>query len=153
MRGSMVVLVGLVAVMSWGFAPPVGGPTTSTWTDLGSGLAGGTGIPQLVGSGGLSAGDPFFVLILSNAKPQAPAMLYFTLSNQHLIPQPFKCGALYPVPGFKLLLFTSGGGGISLSMVNHPVVPSSSMYFQYAIVDPAAVCGVSLSNALRMDTV
>ena len=153
MRGSMVVLVGLVAVMSWGFAPPVGGPTTSTWTDLGSGLAGGTGIPQLVGSGGLSAGDPFFVLILSNAKPQAPAMLFFKLSTQPVTPLPFKCGALYPVPGLKLLLFTSGGGGISLSLVQHPVVADTSMYFQYAIVDPAAVCGVSLSNALRMDTV
>lgn len=153
MRGSMVVLVGLVAVMSWGFAPPIGGPTTSTWTDLGSGLAGGTGIPQLVGSGGLSAGDPFFVLILSNAKPQAPAMLFFKLSTQPVTPLPFKCGALYPVPGLKLLLFTSGGGGISLSLVQHPVVADTSMYFQYAIVDPAAVCGVSLSNALRMDTV
>jgi len=147
-----MVVVLLVALISWSFAP-AGGPTTSTWTDLGSGLAGATGIPQLIGSGGLSAGDPFFVLILSNAKRQAPAMLFYRLSTQPVTPLPFKCGALYPVPGFKLLLFTSGGGGISLSLVAHPVVANTSMYFQYAIVDSAALCGVSLSNALRMDTV
>ena len=147
-----LILVAFVAVLSWSFAP-VGGPTTSTWTNLGSGLAGATGIPQLVGSGGLSVGDPFFVLILSNAKPQAPAMLFFKLSNQHVTAQPFKCGALYPVPGFKLLLFTSDNGGIALSMVEHPVVPNSTLYFQYVIVDPAGICGVSLSNAVRMDTV
>jgi len=147
-----MVVVLLVALISWSFAP-AGGPTTSTWTDLGSGLAGATGIPQLVGSGGLSAGDPFFVLILSNGKPQSPAVLFFTLSTQPLTPAPFKCGALYPFPGFTLSLFTSGGGGISLSMVTHPVIPNTSMYFQYVIVDPAALCGVSLSNAVRMDTV
>jgi len=148
-----LMAVALVALMSWSLAPPVGAQTTSTWTNLGSGLAGATGIPQLVGSGGLSAGDPFFVLILSNGKPQSPAVLFFTLSTQPLTPAPFKCGALYPFPGFTLSLFTSGGGGISLSMVTHPVIPNTSMYFQYVIVDPAALCGVSLSNAVRMDTV
>ena len=119
------------------------------WTDLGGGLAGVSGIPQVVGTGPLttaSAGS----LTLTSAAPSAMSSLFIALAST---PTPFKCGTLVPVPiAFQFVLFTNGSGGISLPWASWPAgLSGQSVYFQYAIADGAAICGVSLSNAVRGD--
>ena len=121
----------------------------SPWTDLGQGLAGVAGIPVLAGSGPLSAGSPG-TLVLTGAAPSAPTLLFGSLASA---PAGFKCGTLVPVPAMlQLQLFTNGAGSIPLGWASWPAgLSGNSLYLQYAIPDAAAVCGVSLSNALRAD--
>jgi hypothetical protein len=127
----------------------VQGNVGNPWTDLGGGLAGVSGIPSLVGTGPLtpaSAGT----LTLTSAAPSALSSLFVSLSSS---PAGFKCGVLVPVPAtIQILLFTDGSGGIPLSWPSWPSgLSGASLFFQYAIADGAAICGTSLSNALRAD--
>ena len=130
----------------WGCPAP-----TAPWTDLGSGLAGLTGVPALAGTGTLEAGSPG-ALTLTNAQPAALTNLFVSFAST---PAPFKGGVLMPVPSALMLaLFTNGVGSIPLAWAAWPAgVPSgSSLYFQYGIADPAAPAGVALSNALQAVT-
>ena len=119
------------------------------WTDLGSGLAGVAGLPSLVGSGPLTAGSAG-ALTLTNAAPSAICALFVSISST---PAPFKCGTLVPVPvAIQLTLVTNGAGALPLAWGSWPSgLSGASLYFQYAIADGAAVCGTSLSNAVRGD--
>jgi len=118
------------------------------WTDLGSGLAGVSGIPNLVGTGTLAAGSAG-TLVLSNAAPSALSILFVSLAST---PSPFKCGALVPVPSVAEFLIPIGAGTIPLAWSAWPAgLSGASLYFRYAIQDAAAVGGVALSNALRAD--
>ena len=121
----------------------------SAWVDLGSALAGVAGPPVLFGSGTLETGSAG-TLVLSSAAPSAFTMLFVSVSSS---PLPFKCGTLVPLPAVaKFPLFTNGGGGVPLGWASWPGGLSGlGIHFQYAIVDAAAVCGVSLSNALRAE--
>ncbi|MGQ0552899.1 MAG: PEP-CTERM sorting domain-containing protein [Planctomycetota bacterium] len=121
----------------------------SPWTNLGSDLAGVAGPPSLVGTGTLvaaSAGS----LSLSAAAPSALSLLVLSIAST---PVPFKCGTLVPVPILtNLLLFTNPAGTIAGGWSDWPAGLSGlSIYWQYAVQDAAAVCGVALSNALRAD--
>ena len=122
---------------------------SSPWTDLGEGLAGVAGIPGLVGVGELTTGSAG-TLTLGNAAPLAPAMLLIAFSST---PTGFKCGTLVPVPiDLQFLLATSGTGSFPLAWASWPSGLSGvSLWFQYALADAAAACGVSISNALRAD--
>jgi len=119
------------------------------WTDLGGALPGLFFDPILVGTGDLGPGTSGS-LLLSNAVGNRPAMLFVSAAST---PVPFKCGTLVPMPSLlQLPLMTDGFGAISLSWSSWPGGLSGlSLYFQYAIKDPAAICGTSLSNALRGD--
>ena len=121
----------------------------SAWVELGSSLAGVAGPPVLFASGTLETGSPG-TLGLSSAAPSAFTMLFVSLSSA---PLPFKCGTLVPLPAVaKFPLFTNGAGAIPLGWASWPGGLSGlSVYFQYAIQDAGAVCGVALSNALRGD--
>jgi hypothetical protein len=121
----------------------------SPWTDQGGGLAGINGIPVLVGTGPLTTGSPGS-LALSSAKPSSLANLFVALNAN---PTPFKCGTLVPVPAnFVVAVFTGPGGGKTLNWPSWPGgLSGQDLYFQYAVADPAAICGVSLSNTLRAD--
>ena len=127
--------------------PVTGGD--SPWTDLGSGLAGIAGVPSLVGAGPLSAGSPG-TLVLTGAAPASLAVLFTSLSSN---PANFKCGTLVPVPVMlQVPLITNGAGSIPLGWPSWPAaLGGNSLYLQYAISDASAVCGVSISNALRAD--
>jgi uncharacterized membrane protein len=119
----------------------------SAWTSLLGGLAGVSGIPQLSGTGPLTAGSPTSV-VLSQGKPSAPAAFVIGLSAGNL---PFKQGVLVPQPNQLLpipALSTHGAVGLSF---NWPAsVPGAfELYWQCLIADPAAPAGVALSNALR----
>ncbi|MCB9898410.1 MAG: right-handed parallel beta-helix repeat-containing protein [Planctomycetes bacterium] len=121
-----------------------GGP----WNDLGHGLAGGA-LPMLTGIGPLTAGSAGS-LVLSGAAPSASAIFVLSFVST---PTSFKCGTLVPVPVAVLTaLQTDDSGSIPLAWTNWPGDASgASLFMQYAIVDAAAACGVSLSNALRAD--
>ena len=125
----------------WSGCPP------ATWLDLGFALPGASGAPLLTGTGDLTPGSAGS-LVLSHAAASAPTLLVVSLSKT---PTPFKCGTLVPVPVvLSLFLSTSPGGGIPVAWAAWPANLSGfSLYFQYAILDATAVCGASLSNALR----
>jgi hypothetical protein len=124
-----------------------GTPAADPWTDLGSGLAGASGVPSLAGTGPLTVGTAG-TLSLTNAAPSAICALFVSLSSA---PAPFKCGTLVPVPvTLQLSLVTNGGGALPLGWASWPAgLSGATLYFQYAIADGAAVCGTSLSNALQ----
>jgi hypothetical protein len=129
----------------WGgcSAPP------TPWTDLGSGLAGVSGIPELSGAGDLVAGTPGS-LSLADAAPSAPAALFLSVSNT---PTPFKGGTLLTVPILLLVpLSTDPAGSILLPWAAWPAGLSGvELFFQFAIQDVAAVKAVALSNAVSAD--
>ena len=119
------------------------------WTDLGSGLAGVSGIPQLTGVGELLAGTPGS-LALEDAAPSSPAVLFISASST---PTPFKGGTLLTVPVLLMLpLSTNPLGGMLLPWAAWPSgLSGASLFFQFAVSDAAAVHGVALSNALGAD--
>jgi hypothetical protein len=130
-------------IAAWGGCPP------SPWTDLGFALPGVAGAPHLAGTGDLAVGSAG-ALALSDAAPTAQAVLFLSSGST---PAPFKCGTLVPVPVLSsLVLATDPVGELTLAWSSWPAGLSGlSLHFQCAIQDAAAVCGVSLSNALRAD--
>jgi hypothetical protein len=112
-------------------------------------LAGINGEPELEGDGPLTPGSAG-TLVLSSAAPSKLAVLFLSFTST---PTPFKCGTLVPWPlPSQFSVFTNGAGSITIPWASWPGSLSGlSIYFQYAIKDAAAVCGVALSNALRAD--
>jgi len=108
------------------------------------------GDPTLSGTGTLAA-QSLNVVLTANAAPSAIAALFFSLSST---PVPFKGGTLKALPFLVLVsLVTDPTGAISLPFTMPlGVPPGTELYFQTGISDPAAVQGVSLSNALRGTT-
>ena len=117
----------------------------SDWTEAGLGLAGVAGVPTLAGSGPLVEGLPA-TLTLQSAAPLAPSLVFASLAS---MPAPFKGGTLHAFPPAATIpVFTSATGGLSLGFVWPAGVPSgTTLWFQCAIADAAALNGVSLSNA------
>jgi Protein of unknown function (DUF642) len=120
---------------------------TPVFSDAGAGLAGLNGVPLLTGTGTLAAGSAGS-LSLTSARPSSPAILFISVAST---PTPFKGGTLIPVPALLTVsLFTNGGGGLLLPFLwPSGMPPETSIYFQYAIQDAAAIHGVALSNGLR----
>ena len=124
---------------------------TGTWTPLGAGLAGSVGVP-LLGGTGLQTGGSAASLVLTHARPLAPAMLFVSLANT---PTPFKGGTLFTIPLLVTVPFASTGaaGAITLPFTWPAGLPSGfSLDYQFGIQDAAAVQGVALSNALQSMT-
>lgn len=122
-------------------------PRAAMWIGLGSGLAGASGIPSLLGAGTQTAGSATF-LELTHAKPLSSAILFVGLENT---PTPFKGGLLVPASLLAPVLATTGPGGAIAWIFHWPsgLPRGLSLYYQLAIVDGAAVNGVALSNALQ----
>ncbi|HZL98669.1 MAG TPA: hypothetical protein VFD43_00325, partial [Planctomycetota bacterium] len=116
------------------------------WIELGHGLPGAVGTPQLIGFGLLEAGSPGG-LHLQLAAPGAPAMLFVSLAQN---PVAFKCGTLVPFPfALSQPVFTNPDGVIKLTWGSWPAgLSGAELYFQDAIQDVGAPCGVALSNAV-----
>jgi hypothetical protein len=122
----------------------------SAFSDLGSGLAGISGIPHLAGMGTLAPGSACS-LSLTSAAASKPALLFGALTS---LPAPFKGGTLVATPATFTIPLATGASGTLLLPFSWPSgVPSTTaLYFQYAIQDAAAPKGVSLSNALKAVT-
>jgi hypothetical protein len=120
------------------------------WTDLGSGLAGTAGVPQLSGTGTLLGGSSG-TINLTLAKPSTACQLEVSLVS---LPAPFKGGVLVAFPPLiGIPLGTLPDGTLPLPFVWPVGLPSgTNLWFQYLISDAAAVKGVALSNGLKATT-
>ncbi len=124
-----------------------------TWTNLGNGLAGTSGVPSLTGTGVLTGGTPL-TLALVSARPSAPAWLLFGICPLY---KPFAGGVMVPdfitPPGLFLPLVTSGTGTITINST-WPVgiPPGFAIFTQFWIADPVAIFGRAASNAVRAVT-
>ncbi len=125
----------------------VRGPLQTPWTNLGLGLTGVAGVPNLIGSGTLVTGSSGSV-VLSSAKPSSAAVLFLSLSSS---PVTVNCGKLVPNPPASVLALTTDSlGVINLPWAAWPAgLTGLSVYFQYALQDAAAPCNVAFSNALK----
>jgi hypothetical protein len=125
------------------------GPGPVVWTNLGYGLAGISGDPLLSGTGPLTAGSSG-ALDLVNAAPSTPA---FLVISGGALPTPLLCGTVVPWPPLVILTVPTD----SLGTAQVPwsswssTLSGASLYFQYGLLDASAICGVSMSNALRAD--
>jgi len=117
------------------------------WTCFGHGLAGIKGAPRLVSTGALTAGSPG-TLRLENAHPNKLAVLFVSHQSQ---PIAFYGATLLPFPVLVAApLTTDAQGVIELAWPFWPLlVPGSTHWFQYGVVDPAGPFGAAFSNALR----
>ncbi|HZM00054.1 MAG TPA: VCBS repeat-containing protein, partial [Planctomycetota bacterium] len=114
------------------------------WNDLDHALAGGLGLPKLVGEGPLVAGTPFRIT-LTDSRPSSLVSLFLGLSP---LDAPFKGGVLVPAPLLKLILATDAAGDLELAG-NWPPGPSGlELLMQYWFADPAGPVGFAASNAL-----
>jgi hypothetical protein len=131
----------------------VSAPTSSSWTSVGSGLAGTGGqVPLFTGTGVACEGNNLSST-LSNALPNATAWLIFGFGQLNL---PFKGGVMIPD-------FTNGGdflpipldnqGSVTLPTVWPPAIPAGlAVDFQYWVEDPGGPKGFSASNGLELVT-
>jgi arylsulfatase A-like enzyme len=119
------------------------------WKDIGYDLAGSYGPPRLMGTGGLQSGDPA-TLSLTGAVENALTFLIFAFDSIYV---PVKGGVLVPNPsvGSVLMHTTNAQGDIHLAS-NWPVGYPAGLatFLQCWTVDPGAVDGVSVSNAVRI---
>jgi hypothetical protein len=123
---------------------------TNPWADLGSGLAGTDGVPQLNGTGTLVGGDAMS-LQLTNALPTTPFTLVVGLVA---VNAPFKGGVLVPRPDLLISGFNTDGAGAHVLGATWPpgVPPGAGFFFQDWVLDPAGPVGLSASNGLSGTT-
>jgi len=116
-----------------------------TWTDLGQGLAGVSGVPQLGAQGLLFALQPF-ELALSGAAPGALAAL---VVSGTAIDVPFKGGTFVPAPDFIFWLVTPPTGALDITATWPNGLPAGTQVVMQAwIPDAQGPQGFAASNAL-----
>ncbi len=123
---------------------------TSTWTDLGNGLAGIGGMPRLTGAGCLLP-DSAMELRLDNALPMSPAFLVVGFSEINV---PFKGGTLVPSVDLDPFAFqTSALGSLVIPATWPTGVPSGlSFFMQFWILDAPPPPTFAASNGIRATT-
>lgn len=123
-----------------------GMPTPDVWFDAGVGLAGVNGVPTLTGCGQLKGGDPFAMGVSGG-----PAFggLYL-IAGFSQFGGWFYGGTLVPYPDLIRFFPLNADGEFAFSIAFPPGFASgSSLYWQGWILDPAAILGVSATNALQ----
>lgn len=123
---------------------------TDPFTDVGGGLEGINGVPNLFGTGTLAPSSPM-TLHLQLAKPLSTTTLIIGLSALNA---PFKGGVLVPNPAVVIYnLPVSNLGALNLSGTWPANIPSNtSFWFQHWIVDAVGAAGFSASNGLKGTT-
>jgi len=120
---------------------------SNPWQDLGNGLAGTHGIPDLRGDGTLLPGQ-LATLSLTNALENGSATLVLGFSN---LSAPFKFGVLVPNPDIlSVSLPVDALGTLVFSSPWPSGIPSGlETFWQYWIPDPAGPVNFAASNALK----
>ncbi len=120
--------------------------TFTPWLELGSALAGASGVPQLRGTGSL---EPASSGALDLKQAPANALTTFVVGLAPL-EAPLKGGVLVPSPDVLVSFMTNAQGGTPLPWATWPSgLPSGwTIYFQAWIQDSTAPKGWAVSNAL-----
>jgi hypothetical protein len=120
---------------------------TGPWDDLGNGLAGTLGKPELTAIGPLTT-QSFNQLELTNTLPSSAAHLVISLEQLNL---PFKGGVLVPAPDFIVFgLPVDDTGNLIVPFVWPTTLPGGlSLYTQFWINDPDSHGGFAASNGLQ----
>jgi hypothetical protein len=122
--------------------------TTGSWTTMGGGIAGTSGLtPRLTGSGTLLGGTPLQVT-LADALPGASSTLVVSPTAANL---PLRGGTL--VPNLSILLsglpVSPSGGWVLDATWPNGAPAGANLYLQAWLPDPAAVQGYAASDGLR----
>lgn len=120
----------------------------ATWTQTGFALAGTDGIkPVLFGVGPLTPSSSN-TLGIFNARPNAPGVLFASLSPLLV---PFKGGWLIPAPDVALFITAGPTGGLPINFFMPPgaLLPVAIVQLQCWFVDDGSVAGLSATNGLR----
>ena len=119
---------------------------TDPWTDLGSGLAGTSGVPLLTGEGSLAQGSNN-VFALTNARANSTTTLVVGLSALNL---PFKGGILVPATDWLFFgLPTDASGEFSFSNnVSNSIASGTTVFMQFWVNDPVGPFGFAASNGI-----
>lgn len=123
-----------------------GGP----FSDLGSGLAGSGGVPQMFGDGSLAGNSPTLIG-LSNAAPNTVAFLGVGSVNVNV---PFFGGNLIPSGDVAILPLATNNVGFLPYSFSWPdgLAPGADLFWQYWVVDASGPEGLTASNALVCTT-
>lgn len=124
----------------------LGGVDPEPWTDLGQGLVGINGLPQLTPSGVLLPGSPFAMDVVG-ARALSNAWWVVGLTA---IQAPFKGGVMVPAPDLIVgPVFTGFGGTFSVNGVVPAGLPTGTdLYNQIWIQDAWTAFGFSATNAV-----
>ncbi len=124
-------------------------PADDHWTRVGLATGGSNGVPQLRGSGPLTAGSTT-TLTYTHGKPAAST--YLVVSPFALL-APFKGGTLVPNPDVLIILVTDGAGGFSPSAPWPAGLPGGlNIWFQAWQQDVTGFFSWISSNGLRATT-
>jgi len=124
-----------------------GGP--GLFVDMGQGLAGMAGVPDLRGAGSLIGGEPT-TFEMSSAHPEAASLLIVGLETVYA---PLAGGTLVPAPQILIPLATDAFGATEFTAAWPMSLPSGArVYLQEWVVDPMGPAGLSASNALELNT-
>jgi hypothetical protein len=116
--------------------------------DLGSGLAGSAGVPELTVSGDLCGGTAVDLNVV-NGPTSSMGFMIIGLSQLNL---PLFGGNLVPSPDMTIMLPTDAAGNVSISATVPNNLPSGTMVFlQYWVVDAGGPLGFAASNAMQME--
>jgi len=119
--------------------------TSMGWSNLGHGLSGTVGVPQLNGTGSLTSGSTLH-WSLAAAKPAAPAWIAAGFSQ---INYPFAGGILVPAPDLVLPIVTDSAGAASLDVFVPLALPSGlAVVVQVWVLDALGPAGFAASNAM-----
>ena len=120
------------------------------WDDLGGGITGFNGVPQLTGSGPLVAGTTA-TLDLVNGPPSSLMLAWMSFAPSAI---PYFGGTVFTLPfNTQILAGTSPAGTFSASTTWPVGVPSGTqLWFQFAMQDVSVVQGITISNGVRATT-
>ena len=143
-----------------GGAPPQGGGFSAgyiaklspdgLWEDLGGGITGINGVPQLTGSGPL-VGGTVATLDLVNAPPSTLMLAWMAFAPSNI---PYFGGTVFTLPfNTQLIVPSSPAGTFSASTVWPIGVPANTnVWFQFAMQDLSVVQGITISNGVKATT-
>lgn len=128
-------------------------PGISPFTDLGGGVAAGTGNTPILTASGLPCPNSAVTINMVLAPANKPAYLVYGLAEFGI---PFKGGVLVPntAVGGGIITQNTGFLGFISQIVTWPAsAPSGlSVYMQYWVPDATAVAGYAASNGVRIYT-
>ena len=125
-------------------------PYIEPWTDLGGGIAGINGVPQLSGDGNLVGGTTV-TLNLVNAPPSTTMLAWMAFAPSNI---PYFGGTVFTLPFNTQIIVPSSPAGTFSASTTWPIgVPQGTdVWFQFAMQDLSVVQGITISNGVKATT-